>query len=175
MTGIELILLFGGFFAALAILTWGRERYWYYLAGGTLVLLMIIDKRNTGSPVWMLLLGILIAWVLTCDKDRLVRIWRVLNERATTYVTLAGILFLAGAGAADAQCSRHIVVITQPGCYYCSVVLSFLERNRVAYTERSIAYDWEARRLSGGFTPVTYVGDRKIFGSNLAAIRDACG
>lgn len=73
--------------------------------------------------------------------------------------------------------SMNITVFTSPTCSPCKIVKYFLEKNKISYTERSVAEEsnmTEAIKKSGGMTvPVIDVDGRIIVGPNLPLLREA--
>ncbi|MBF4693182.1 glutaredoxin family protein [Fusibacter ferrireducens] len=75
--------------------------------------------------------------------------------------------------------SKKVVVFSSNTCGYCTMAKEYLTEKGVAYEERNVSNDIEARKelMSKGFmgVPVIYVEDEVIQGFNKAKLDELLG
>ncbi len=75
--------------------------------------------------------------------------------------------------------SKKVVVFSSNTCGYCTMAKEYLTEKGVAYEERNVSSDIEARKelMSKGFmgVPVIYVEDEVIQGFNKAKLDELLG
>lgn len=75
--------------------------------------------------------------------------------------------------------SKNVVVFSSNSCGYCTMAKEYLTEKGVAYTERNVSVDLEARKelQSKGFmgVPVIYVDDEIIQGFDKARLDQLLG
>ncbi|GAU76198.1 glutaredoxin family protein [Fusibacter sp. 3D3] len=75
--------------------------------------------------------------------------------------------------------SKKVVVFSSNTCGYCTMAKEYLTEKGVAYEERNVSDDIEARKelMSKGFmgVPVIYVEDEVIQGFNKAKLDELLG
>ena len=75
--------------------------------------------------------------------------------------------------------STNVIVFSSNTCGYCTMAKDYLSEKGVAYVEKNVSTDIEARKelMSKGFmgVPVIYVGDEVIQGFNKAKLDELLG
>jgi len=75
--------------------------------------------------------------------------------------------------------SKSVTVFSSNTCGYCTMAKDYLSENGVAFTEKNVSTDVEARKelMSKGFmgVPVIYVDDEVIQGFNKAKLDELLG
>lgn len=75
--------------------------------------------------------------------------------------------------------TKNVIVFSSNSCGYCTMAKEYLTEKGVAYTERNVSTDVEARKelMSKGFmgVPVIYVDDEIIQGFDKAKLDQLLG
>lgn len=75
--------------------------------------------------------------------------------------------------------SKNVTVFSSNSCGYCTMAKEYLTEKGVAYTERNVSTDVEARKelMSKGFmgVPVIYVEDEIVQGFDKAKLDELLG
>ena len=78
-----------------------------------------------------------------------------------------------------AKMAKNVVVYSSNTCGYCTMAKDYLNQNGVAFTEKNVSTDIEARKelMSKGFmgVPVIYVEDEVIQGFDKARLDTLLG
>lgn len=74
---------------------------------------------------------------------------------------------------------KDVVIYTSDGCSFCHAAKDYFDANNVAYTEKNVSSDKEARKelMQKGVMGVPYIliGDEEFVGFEEAKIKEALG
>ena len=87
---------------------------------------------------------------------------------------------MSGTGAGNAAIPPEIIVLWRPGCGFCRVLFSGLERHGVAHGTRNIWEDAEARamlndRIGSETVPTVLIGDAVMVNPSITDLLERLG